>query len=60
MTKAQRAARQARNLELARKDAANRCAHCKAPLRQGWRESFLDGRKFCSDDCYAAAQEVTP
>lgn len=46
-----------RNRELGARDAANRCAYCKAPFTGVIIESFLTGGKFCSDECLKAVDE---
>jgi hypothetical protein len=56
--KARLTARRAVNRQLAERDAANRCTHCRAPLQGVIVESFLSDGKFCSEGCLHAHEAV--
>lgn len=57
MTRKYLTARREQNRQLAERDAANRCAHCKKTLT-GWVEDFLEPGRFCDDECMEAANEA--
>ncbi len=57
-TKRQLKDRRQRLRELAERDAANRCAHCRIALNGLIFESFLTPGRFCSDGCLKAAITV--
>lgn len=51
------AARRERNRELGQLDAAHRCQFCKKALEQLAVVRFIDGAKFCDDECLEADAE---
>jgi hypothetical protein len=51
------AARRERNQELGKLDAAHRCQFCKQALKQVAIVRYLDGAKFCDDECLDADEE---
>lgn len=58
MTRKHVKARQARNRELAVKDAARRCAFCRRIVDGGSIHDFLLDKKFCNDACQADYYET--
>lgn len=53
-TKKRLAERRAKNAELARRDRANRCPVCKAPLTQSAVSGVMDLQRFCLSACLEA------
>jgi hypothetical protein len=51
------AARRQRNRELGELDAAHRCQFCKKALEKLAVVRYLDGAKFCDDECLQADEE---
>jgi hypothetical protein len=51
------AARRERNRELGQLDAAHRCQFCKKALEKLAVVRYLDGAKFCDDECLQADEE---
>ena len=57
MTRKDLAARRERNRELGKLDAAHRCQFCKQALERVAVVRYLDGAKFCDDECLASDEE---
>lgn len=51
------AARRQRLQELGQIDRANRCTFCRKALEKLEIVRFVDGAKFCDDECLAADEE---